>query len=110
MDKIQKKIEKKRERNVVSRHFHAKNDKDKIAAWKSDLVRILHVFNVRSITFVWSLLTVHFQTELAINTHATVSDTRDMVSDIHRTIVIGQERPGGANRSVSGIGTPYITG
>ena len=36
-------------RKGISRYIHAKNDKDKIAGWKSDLVRILHVFNVRSI-------------------------------------------------------------
>ena len=42
-------IMKQGKRNVVSRHVHAKNDKDKITGWKSDLVRILQVFNVRCI-------------------------------------------------------------
>jgi len=36
-------------RHSVSRFFHARNDKDAIAAWKSDLNGILHVFNVRSL-------------------------------------------------------------
>jgi hypothetical protein len=31
------------------RFILAKDDKDKIAGWKQDLVRILQVFNVRSI-------------------------------------------------------------
>ena len=31
------------------RFILAKGDKEKIAAWKQDLVRILHVFNVRSV-------------------------------------------------------------
>jgi len=42
---------KQSERNVVSQLFHAKYNKEKIAAWKLDLNRILHVFNVRSLSF-----------------------------------------------------------
>ena len=48
---IQRRVIKQSRRNVVSRLFHAKNDKETIAAWKSDLNRILHVFNVCSVTF-----------------------------------------------------------
>jgi len=102
---IQRNVIKQGKRNVISRHLHAKNDKDKIAAWKSDLNRILQIFNVRSIVTVWRSLTLDSQTELAINTHVTVSEThaivtglehdatstRVMVSDIHRTLVKGQE-------------------
>jgi len=44
-------------RNAISRYLHAKNDKEKIAAWRLNLNRILHVFNVRSVIFVWRLLT-----------------------------------------------------
>lgn len=33
-------------RNVVSRFFHAKGDKRKIAAWELDLNRILRIFEV----------------------------------------------------------------
>jgi hypothetical protein len=36
-------------RNVAIRFILAKGDKERIAAWKQDLVRVLHVFNVRSI-------------------------------------------------------------
>ena len=96
---------KQSKRNVISRYIHAKNDKEKIAAWKSDLTRILHVFNVRSIVSVWLFLTLNSQTELIINTHVTVSEThaivselehnttntRVMVSEIHRTVVKGQD-------------------
>ena len=52
MEGIQKKIVKQGKRNVVSRHIHAKNDKETIATWRSDLNRILHVFNVRPVVFV----------------------------------------------------------
>jgi hypothetical protein len=44
---IEMKIEQGK-RNAVSRLFHAKNDKEVIAGWKSDLSRVLHIFNVRS--------------------------------------------------------------
>ena len=105
MAEIQVNVIKQSKRNVISRYIHAKNDKEKIAAWKSDLTRILHVFNVRSIVSVWLFLTLNSQTELIINTHVTVSEThaivselehnatntRVMVSEIHRTVVKGQD-------------------
>jgi len=49
---IQRKVVEQGKRNVISRHLHAKDDKEKIAAWRMDLVRILHVFNVRPIPSV----------------------------------------------------------
>ena len=49
---IQGKVVKQGKRNPVSRMFHSKNDKDAIAAWKQDLSRILHIFNVRSVSSV----------------------------------------------------------
>lgn len=75
---------------------------EKIAAWRSDLVRVLHVFNVGPTVCARPPLTQHSQTELAINTHVTVSETHaivsklehnvtTMVSDIHRAVVKGQE-------------------
>ena len=51
---------------AVSRLF-AKNDKEKIASWISDLKRILIVFNVRSITSARASLTTHSQVELLIS-------------------------------------------
>jgi hypothetical protein len=46
---IQRKVVKRGKRNAILRFILAKDDKDKIAAWKHDLFRILQVFNVRSI-------------------------------------------------------------
>jgi hypothetical protein len=46
---IQRKVIKRSRRNVVSRLLHSKNDKEVITTWKSDLNRILHIFNVGSI-------------------------------------------------------------
>ncbi|KAF9787199.1 hypothetical protein BJ322DRAFT_707230 [Thelephora terrestris] len=68
---ILRKIAERGKRNTVSRLFHAKDDKDTIAAWRQDLIRVIHVFN----------------TELAINTHV-------MVADIHRNVLTGQDTCG----------------
>ena len=46
---IQGKIIKRSGRHRVSRFLHSRDDKDAIVAWKSDLNRILHVFNVCSV-------------------------------------------------------------
>jgi hypothetical protein len=46
---MQRKVDKQGKRNSVIRFIVAKGDKDKITAWNQELVRILHVFNVRSI-------------------------------------------------------------
>jgi len=81
---IQEKIIEKSGRNLLSRLVNARSDKETISTWKLDLNRILHVFNVRSVISVRPLLTVDLQTELAINTHV-------IVSDIHRTMLKGQE-------------------
>jgi len=90
---IQKNIVKRGKRSPVSRLFHAKDDEEAIAARKLELSRILHVFNVRSVTSVWSSLTVRFQTELSINTHVVVSDIRHDVVNTH-TIVSDVESGG----------------
>ena len=47
---IQDKIDEKGGRNIPSRVVDAESDKDVIATWKSDLTRILLIFNVRSVT------------------------------------------------------------
>ena len=47
---IQGHIIKRGKRNVISRHYHAKDDKDAIATWRLDLSGILHIFNVRPVT------------------------------------------------------------
>ena len=91
---IQKSIIKRGRRNAISRHFHAKNDKEMIAGWRLDLNRILHVFNVRSAASVRRLLNVRSQTELAITTNVVVSDihhevvnTQTVVSDVYRGVL-----------------------
>ena len=45
---IQKKVSKRSGRGRVTRFLQSRDDKDAIAGWKSDLNRILHVFNVCS--------------------------------------------------------------
>ena len=104
MAEIRRKVIKQGKRNVASQFLHAKNDKEQITAWRSDLNRILQIFNVRSIVTVRRLLTLDSQTALAINTNITGSETHAMVSridrnaaradvilsDIHRTVVGGQ--------------------
>ena len=51
MDSIRTEIN-QHQGSAVSRFFHAKVDKDKIAGWNKDLGRILQVFAVRSVGFV----------------------------------------------------------
>ena len=46
---IQRNVNERGKRSRVLRFILAKSDKDKIVAWNQDLVRVLHVFNVRSI-------------------------------------------------------------
>ena len=70
---IQGKVIKQSGRHALSRLFHAKSDKEKIAAWKSDLNRILVVFNVCSVRSCLVIADCPLQTELAINTHTIVA-------------------------------------
>ena len=48
MANIQASIGEKNKRNMFSRALHAQSDKDAIAAWKQDFLRILQIFNVCS--------------------------------------------------------------
>ena len=43
---IERKVVKGGKRSVVFRFLLSKGDKDKIATWKQDLLRVLHIFNV----------------------------------------------------------------
>jgi hypothetical protein len=45
---MQKEVEKQGKRDAVFQFTLVKGDKDKVVAWNQDLVRILHIFNVRS--------------------------------------------------------------
>ena len=80
---VQRKVIKQGGRNAVSRFFHARDDKEMIAAWKYELNRILHVFNVCP---VHSYLAVAncppLQTELAMTTHTIVADVHQNVLKI----------------------------
>ena len=116
-------------RNPVSRVFHAKSDGDTITGWRMDLNRYLHIFNVRlTVHSLQAPLTVHLQTELALQTHVAVSDVRqevarnhglvsfirqgvssihELVSDMHRTLVKVQEETDTGNHTV-GIHNPLF--
>ena len=72
MAEIQGNVTKKGKQNWASGFLNAKGDKDAIATWKQDLMRVLQVFNVRSASPVWQSLIAPLQTELAINTHVEV--------------------------------------
>ena len=63
---IQKKAIKRIGRSYFSRLIHAKGDKDKIAAWRLELDRILQVFNVRSVVLTSSLLTILFSDRVGL--------------------------------------------
>ena len=54
---IQEKVIEKGGQNLFSRLVHAKNDKEVMATWRSDLNRVLHIFNVCPTASVWQLLT-----------------------------------------------------
>ena len=49
---MQRKVNKRVKRGAFLRFILTKSDKDEIAAWNKDLVRILHVFNVSSFSSV----------------------------------------------------------
>ena len=112
---IEERVAKKGKRNRAYRLFHAKNDKEMIASWKLDLIRILGVFNVCSVVFIWLLLTVHSQAEVTINTnantstiqcdvvntHTVVSNTHTIVSNIYHNMLQSQGETNSQHHSVS---------
>jgi hypothetical protein len=118
-DEIRRHIVKRGKRNPISRHYHKKEDKKAITTWKLDLNGILHVFNVCSVTSVWRLLTFRFQTELGMNAHPTVSDSRQDAARKHTTVsdvsgvdrnkMKGREGVDGQNQAVSTTRTLPVT-
>ena len=130
MAQIQRSAVELKKRNTISRIFHAKKDEATIAAWRSDLDRILHIFEVRSIVrSLLTLLTPDLQTELALHTHGAVSDVREgvanthqlvsniregfvntheLVSDIHRAVVNGQKGGDIRDQAVDTHGVPFM--
>ena len=100
---IQENIVKRGRRNVISRHYHAKDDKEAIATWRLDLNRVRRVFNVRSTISVWPLLTFHFQTELRIDTRATGSDAHQDATNEHTVISNIHHNVANVETTVSGV-------
>ena len=49
MAAVQERMIEKEERNVLSRAFWAKTDKDTIATWKEEFNKILRIFDVRPV-------------------------------------------------------------
>ena len=60
MADIQKEIAKKNDRNLFTRAFYAKSDKDAIAAWKQEFSKILQIFQVCLLGSAWRSLTGSF--------------------------------------------------
>ena len=93
ISEIEKNIIKRGKRNPVSRHFHARDDKEAIAAWGLELNRILRVFKVRFIASVSPSLTFGLQVEFGVNAYRSVSgvhrdiaDRYNIGPDVHRGI------------------------
>lgn len=83
---IQEKIAKRGGQGLLSRFGHAKNDKEAIASWRSDLNAIINILNVGSVVPAWPPLNVYFQTELAVNTRANGSGVRRDVVDTREVV------------------------
>ena len=79
---IQRHITKRGKRSVFFRSFYT-DDEETIPAWKSNLDKIRHVFNVRSFIRAQCLLTFRFQTEFATNMGVNVPEIRHGASNIH---------------------------
>jgi len=82
MDEIEKNVTEKCGRGNFTRMLSGRGDRETVAAWKADLIRVLQVFN----------------TEMAINTNTAVSETQRIVtatradaqraiSDMHRSML-----------------------
>ena len=100
---MQRMVDKRGKRNPTSRFSLAKGDEDRIAAWNKDLVRLLHVFNVRSISLVVNLRIYQPtpQTELAIDTNIMVADNQTMVANTQKAIVDTRTMDTDSNRTLS---------
>ena len=127
MAQIQRSVVEPDKRNLLSRILNPKKDKDAIAAWRSELDRIVHVFEVCStVRSLPTLLTVHLQIELALHTHIAVSNVREdvghgvvvirediantheLVSDMHRTLLKDKEGADSRNKTVGNHGVLFV--
>ena len=109
---IQRNIVKRSKRNVISRRYHAKDDRKAISAWNSDLKGIRRVFDVRFVTPVRPPLTARFQTELGTDTRATDSDATNKhaaVSNVHRDATNPETVVSGVRHDVSNT-QPIVSG
>ena len=115
MGEIQRHIIERGKRNVISRRYHAKDDKEAIATWRLDLDRILPAFDVRPVTPARRLLTFRFQIGLGGNTHAIGSgthqdaaNTQTIVSNLHPNKSKNHEGADGQNQAVGITRTPLV--
>jgi len=85
---IQRKVVKRGKRSTISQLLHVRRDKEMTTAWKLDLNKFLHFFNVLSAVhrYLWPLLTFSSQTKLGTNTHTTIPDIRHDVANIHTVV------------------------
>ncbi|KAF9787280.1 P-loop containing nucleoside triphosphate hydrolase protein, partial [Thelephora terrestris] len=97
MAQIQRSVIKLGKRNRFSRVLHAMSDKDAVAGWKSELDRILQIFKTE--------LALHTDVEVS-DTRQDVANTRKLVSDIHCTVVKGQEWNQKTRASIPGESPP----
>ena len=107
-DEIQRNIVRRSKRSVISRRYHAKDDKKAISAWNSDLKRIRRVFDVRFVTPVRPPLTARFKTELEIDTRATGSDATNKhttVSNVHHDVTNPETVVSGVRHDVTSTRT-----
>ena len=91
---IQRKVVKKWKQDTFSKTIHAKKGKKEIAAWRADLERALHTFNVRSVSPTWQLLITSLQAEITANIDG-------MVLSIHHNVLAGQKGANDRRHSVS---------
>ena len=90
----QRKIVNQNGRNPIPRLVHMKNSGEMIVARKADLNRILHAIHVCSVTFLLAqlLLTILFQTELAMSTCVTISNIHHIYQRSRRRLVVNFSR------------------
>ena len=109
MAQIQRSVAEPDTRNIFSRILNPNKDKEAIAAWRSELDRIVHVFEVCStVRSLPTILTVHLQIELALHTNVAIANTHELVSDMHRTLLKDKEGADSRNKTVGNHGVLFV--
>ena len=85
MAEIQRNIDKQGKRSTISQHLHAKSNKEKIIAWRSNLDGILQVFNVRPVARATAVANPLLKA-LAIDTDAAVPTIGHDITNAHTTV------------------------